>query len=195
VKTARNAISSYFSQQPPAQITYQPGLPDRRGIFVSLFHASNGHVLRGCVGDPFGMDDLINTLQKVAVEAAVNDYRFDPVTPLEFENVIVVDVNVLSEMESIWVKNPEDYVMNVEIGKHGLMVDGNGFRGLLLPQVAVEEGFDAEEFLCHCCMKAGLPLDSWLTGNVQISKFQTQIFEEETPKGHVVERHVDSSTK
>jgi len=148
--------------------------------------------MRGCVGDPFGSGELLEIIQRVAVEAATADYRFKPVKQDEFNKNIIVGVDVLSPLEPIWVRNPQDYVLNIAVGRDGLMVDGSGFKGLLLPRVAVEEGFDAEEFLCHCCMKAGLPPDSWLTGSVRVSKFQGQIFAEETPNGRIVERHVDS---
>jgi uncharacterized protein (TIGR00296 family) len=195
VKAARNAISGHFSEQPIGQITNIAELPKKRGIFVSLFNISNGRVLRGCIGELFGEGSLIETVQHVAIEAASNDYRFEPISSTEFNKQVIVEVNLLSPIQLITVKNPVDYVANILVGRDGLIVDSTGYRGLLLPQVALEENFDAEEFLCHCCLKAGLPPDTWLTGNVQISKFQSQIFEEQSPNGLIVEKNMDLSTK
>jgi uncharacterized protein (TIGR00296 family) len=193
VKAARHAITSHLSKSEPADFDHAAYFPQGHGVFVSLYDISKGHSLRGCVGDPSASGEFLAVMQRVAVEAAVADYRFKPVNADEFEKSIVVEVNVLSPLEPIWVRNPEDYVLNITVGLDGLIVDGSVYRGLLLPQVAVEEGFDAEEFLSHCCMKAGLPPDSWLTGNVRIFKFQGRIFSEETPKGRVVDKHVESS--
>lgn len=193
VRMARHAIASYLSEKPATtDFDHRAALPESSGIFVNLFEVSKGRSMRGCVGDPFGSGELSEVVQKVAVEAATTDYRFKPVKQDEFNKNIVVEVNVLSPLEPIWVRNPQDYVLNIAIGRDGLMVDGSGFKGLLLPQVAVEEGFDAEEFLCHSCMKAGLPPDSWLAGSVHVSKFQCQIFAEETPNGPIMERRVDT---
>ncbi len=193
VRMARYAIASYLSEKPAAaDFDHHAPLPEGSGIFVSLFEMSKGRSMRGCVGDPFGPRELLEVVRRVAVEAATADYRFKPVKQDEFNKNIVVEVNVLSPLEPIRVHNPQDYVLNIAIGRDGLMVDGSGFKGLLLPQIPVEEGFDAEEFLCHCCMKAGLPPDSWLTGSVHVSKFQCQIFAEETPNGPIMERRVDT---
>lgn len=195
VRAARHAITSHLSQNPEPADFDNISLPELHGVFVSLYDFSRGHSLRGCVGDPFASGQLLEVTQRVAVEAAVADSRFRPLKADELEKSIVVEVNILSPLEPIWVRNPEDYILNITIGQDGLMVDGSGYQGLLLPQVAVEEGFDTEEFLCHCCMKAGLPPDSWLTGNVRISKFRGQIFSEQTPKGRIVEKHVESSVQ
>jgi uncharacterized protein (TIGR00296 family) len=86
------------------------------------------------------------------------------------------------------VKNPLDLPLNIQVGRDGLFVDGVGTRGLLLPQVAVDEDFDAEEFLNQCCLKAGLMPDAWVTGSVKVARFQGQIFSEDTPRGRVLER-------
>ncbi len=190
---ARHAIASHLSEKPAAaDLDYYTALPESSGIFVSLFEMSKGRSMRGCVGDPFASGELLEVVKRVAVEAATTDFRFKPIQWNELDKIILVEVNVISPLEPIWVRNPQDYILNIAIGRDGLMVDGSGFKGLLLPQVALEEGYDAEEFLCHCCMKAGLPPDSWLTGGVRVSKFQGQIFAEETPNGPIVERRVDT---
>jgi hypothetical protein len=61
-------------------------------------------------------------------------------------------------------------------------------RGLLLPQVPVEWSWDAEEFLCQCCMKAGLTPDAWLQQGTKVFKFQAEVFSEDKPNGEVRRR-------
>jgi uncharacterized protein (TIGR00296 family) len=116
------------------------------------------------------------------------DPRFAPLRQDEFLRSIVVEVTVLSPLEHIMVKSPLDLPLNIKIGRDGLLVDGMGSRGLLLPQIAVDEGFDEEEFLNECCLKAGLMPDAWVTGGVKVARFQGQIFSEEAPVGRVFER-------
>ena len=87
--------------------------------------------------------------------------------------------------EEVEVENPKEYLAKIRVGVDGLIVEKGIYKGLLLPQVPVEWKWCEEEFLCQCCVKAGLPPDSWLTKGVKIYKFQAIIFEEETPQGEV----------
>ena len=160
----------------------------RRGVFVTLFDKLMSRGLRGCIGNPFPKTSLLNETVRCAVEAATMDPRFAPLRQDEFLRGIVVEVTVLSPLEHIMVKSPLDLPLNIKVGRDGLFVDGVGTRGLLLPQVAVDEGFDEEEFLNECCLKAGLMPDAWVTGSVKVARFQGQIFSEEAPGGRVFER-------
>jgi uncharacterized protein (TIGR00296 family) len=144
--------------------------------------------LRGCIGNPFPKASLLMKTAHCAVEAAAADPRFGPVRLGEFQERMTVEVTVISPIEHIVVKSPLDLPLNVEVGRDGLLVEGVGTRGLLLPQVAVDEGFDAEEFLNQCCLKAGLMPDAWLTRDVRVARFQGQIFSEEGPGGQGIER-------
>jgi uncharacterized protein len=189
VRTARSSIDAHFSglsYQPAAEVS--SSLKEQRGVFVTLLDPFNGNNLRGCIGIPFPTRPLIEQVRIAAVEAATQDPRFEPVNLNEFESRIALEATVLSPMEPIWVKNPLDLRENIVIGRDGLIVEGMCSHGLLLPQVAVDEDFDTEEFLSQCCLKAGLPPDAWLTGRVQVSRFQGQVFAEDRPKGRVVER-------
>jgi uncharacterized protein (TIGR00296 family) len=159
-----------------------------RGVFVTLFDEVTSRGMRGCIGNPFPKASLLSETARCAVEAATTDPRFNPVLVDEFQHRITVEVTVLSPLEHIMVKSPLDLPLNIEIGRDGLFVDGFGTRGLLLPQVAVDEGFDAEEFLNQCCLKAGLMPDAWMTRDVKVARFQGQIFSEEAPGGRVFER-------
>ena len=191
VRTARAAIVAHFSgEHSRAKATVEAGLREPRGVFVTLLDHSHGNGLRGCVGIPFPTRPLIEQVEVAAVEAATEDPRFEPIVLDELNRRILIEATVLSEMEPIWVKNPLDLRENVVVGRDGLMIEGMGSRGLLLPQVAVDEGFDSEEFLSQCCLKASLPPDAWLTEKVRVSRFQGQVFVEESPSGRVVERRL-----
>jgi uncharacterized protein len=191
VKTARAAVETHLSGiEFQVQAVASPGLKEERGVFVTLLDHLNSGNLRGCIGIPFPTRSLLEQVRFAAVEAATTDFRFKPVTLEELRKRIVLEATVLSVMEPIWVKNPLDLRENILVGKDGLMVQGLGRHGLLLPQVAVDEGFDSEEFLSQCCLKADLPPDAWLTGDVQVSRFQGQVFAEEKPNGPVFERRL-----
>ncbi len=82
---------------------------------------------------------------------------------------------------------------SIEIGKDGLIVEQGFYKGLLLPQVPVEQGWDKEEFLSNTCMKAGLLADAWFEKNTKISKFSGQIFTEVEPRGEIKEKNLDGS--
>ncbi len=148
VKTARNAIQSHL-----AGTTLKPshtvnlGLKEEGGIFVSLLDHLNGGGLRGCIGNPFSTRPLLEQVAIAAVEAATMDFRFEPVELYEMISWIAVEVTVLSPLEAVLVKNPLELREKVTVGRDGLLVDGMGSRGVLLPQVALAEGFDGEDFL------------------------------------------------
>ncbi len=191
VGTARQAITHYLDGKnfdPTANANSELSVP--RGVFVTLFDQMTSRGLRGCIGNPFPKTSLLNETARCAVEAATMDPRFAPVGQDEFPQSITLEVTVLSPLEHIIVRSPLDLPLNIEVGRDGLFVDGVGTRGLLLPQVAMDEGFDEEEFLNQCCLKAGLIPDAWMTGSVKVARFQGQIFSEDTPGGRVSEREL-----
>jgi uncharacterized protein (TIGR00296 family) len=107
----------------------------------------------------------------------VSDPRFPPVTREEF-NEVSIELTVLTMPEALHVK-PAELPTHVEVGRHGLIVKKGMYQGLLLPQVATEYNWTAEEFLCQTCWKAGLPQDAWLEAETEVSTFEGQIFKEE----------------
>lgn len=176
VKIARKTIETYLNENRILEVPegIHEKLKEFRGVFVTL--EENGD-LRGCIGYPEPVMPLIEALIDAAISAATRDPRFPPVTPREFE-AITVEVSVLTKPEIIQVENPRDYIENVEIGKDGLIVEIGPYKGLLLPQVAVEWCWNPEEFLSNTCMKAGLQPDCWLADDVKIYRFHSQIFNE-----------------
>ena len=189
VRTAREVIESYLSggqlNMPSAS---PPSLMEPLGVFVTLLDNSPGRMLRGCIGNPFPEKPLLRQTAISAVEAATMDPRFNSVR-LDMKRIIL-EVTVFSSLEKVETSNPLRLRNEIVVGRHGIVVSGGGQRGLLLPQVAVEEGFDSEEFLSQCCLKAGLLPDAWSTGKVQVSRFKGQVFSEEKPGGPVFEREL-----
>jgi uncharacterized protein len=154
-----------------------PVLPDvfyeKRGVFVTL--TEDGE-LRGCIGLPYPVRPLGEAIQEAAVSAALQDPRFLPVEPKDLPK-LKVEVTVLSVPEPLEV--PAGQMEScVEVGVHGLIVQGRRRTGLLLPQVATEYRWTSCEFLDHTCVKAGLPPGSWRAPDVQVLTFEGQIFDE-----------------
>jgi uncharacterized protein len=189
VRAARQAIADHLDGKNLDSVANASSeLRAPRGVFVTLFANARSRRLRGCIGNPFPKTSLLNETMRCAVDAATMDPRFVPVRKDDFLQSVVVEVTVLSPLEDILVKSPLDLISNIKVGRDGLLVDGFGTRGLLLPQVAVDEDFDEEGFLNECCLKAGLMPDAWVTGSVRVARFQGQIFSEDEPGGRVFER-------
>ena len=150
------------------------GLPtafeERRGAFVSLHRRKTGE-LRGCIGYIEPHFALRETVTRAAQAAALEDNRFEPVAEAELSE-IAIEISVLSLPEPIV---PEA----VEVGVHGLIVAMGRRRGLLLPQVATDQGWDRETFLDHTCLKAGLPPGSWRREGVVLQGFTAEVFGED----------------
>jgi AmmeMemoRadiSam system protein A len=137
---------------------------ERRGVFVSL-HV--GGRLRGCIGIIESVEPLGESIQKCAASAATEDPRFGALQPKEVPDV-EIEVSLLSPLQRI---QPEE----IEIGKHGLLVEQGLHRGLLLPQVAVEHHLEREEFLSETCGKAGLAKDAWRAPETRVYAFTCEI--------------------
>ena len=127
---------------------------------------------------------MFEAVVEVAVSAALKDPRFNPVSIEEMDS-IMIEVSVLTPPEPISVERQELYPGLIEVGKDGLIVSRGTKRGLLLPQVPVNWGWDSEEFLTQCCLKAWLQPDAWLLPGTEVSKFRAIIFSEKTPQGAV----------
>lgn len=159
---------------------------ENRGVFVTL-HTHPGGKLRGCIGYPEPVMELGRALRESALSAAFHDPRFPHVKKDEVRG-LVIEVSVLTPPEEIKVGKPLDIPGRVRVGVDGLIVRSGWASGLLLPQVPVEQGWDAKEFLSHACLKAGLSPDAWLAGGVRLFKFGAQIFYEKEPGGEVAEK-------
>ena len=187
VRLARNAVKTYLETGKPVKVPENTGakLFERCGVFVTINTLKNREKhLRGCIGYPYPTSPLVEAVIDSAVSAATRDPRFYPLSSTELGNV-VFEVSVLTPPEAVEVENPKEYLAKIKVGEDGLIVEKGGYKGLLLPQVPVEWEWVEEEFLCQCCVKAGLPPDSWLTKGAKIYKFQAIIFEEVASQGEV----------
>jgi AmmeMemoRadiSam system protein A len=167
---ARDAIAHSLRNTPvpdPAPCAGRLGEPG--GAFVTI--RRGGH-LRGCIGYIESPLPLANVVAEVAVKSARHDPRFPPLSPGELEEA-TLEVSVLSPLQQ--VKDTGD----IRIGLHGLFVELEGRRGLLLPQVAVEYGWDVEEFLENTCRKAGLAHHAWKDPRAKLSLFTAEVCNEE----------------
>jgi AmmeMemoRadiSam system protein A len=125
--------------------------------------------LRGCIGYVRGYLLFHETVKEMAIQAAFNDPRFEPVTRDEWKDMDF-EISVLTPMKKI-----ED-VDEIEVGIHGLYIEKGVHSGLLLPQVATEQRWDRTEFLEYTCYKAGLPKDAWKSKDTDIYIFSADVF-------------------
>ena len=168
LELAREAIQHYLSSEKSLKKkTKDPKLIEQRGAFVTLKVKNQ---LRGCIGFPLPYKPLWETIRDVAVSAATQDYRFQPLT-LEELSETKIEISVLTLPE------PVKDIQKIEVGKHGIIISKGPCKGLLLPQVPVEWDWDLETYLSHGCLKAGLEEDEWKKG-VQIEIFSAQVFSE-----------------
>ncbi len=169
-----------------------PHLKENRGVFTTIYKLVSGKKeLRGCIGYPLPIKPLYKAVMETAIESAFNDPRFPPIKREEMESV-VFEVSVLTPLEKIEYKSPLELPKLVKVGRDGLVLKYGPYSGLLLPQVPVEYGWDAEEYLIHLSMKAGLPPDGYLYKGVEIYRFEAQIFSEKSPKGEIIEEKLSS---
>lgn len=188
VKAARYSIELYLKSPHFSMEMVEKSLrqySDRRGVFVTVSHYPT-MTLRGCIGFPNPTGPLSSLLVEAAVAAATEDPRFVPVSHRELEDC-VVEVSVLSQPvrieEKSWIKRQAE----IKLGHDGLIVQYGAKRGLLLPQVPIEERWNKKEFLDNACEKAGLPAGHWKRPEVDIFKFTAQVFREKSPMGEVEE--------
>lgn len=186
ITLARYTLDRHFGIGSREKPTLSDRFAQRSGVFVTLSrHPSKD--LRGCIGYVLPVMKLRKAIAENSINAALRDPRFPSLRKDELEK-IVVEVSLLSVPEEIQYSTPEELAGQIEIGRDGLIVEKSFYKGLLLPQVPVEWGWGAEEFLDHTCMKAGLPSNAWRMSNPSVKRFSAKVFSEETPRGEVVEK-------
>jgi AmmeMemoRadiSam system protein A len=167
LRIAREAIAAHVGGTP----AHVPGAVDilarAGGAFVTLHKHGD---LRGCIGHIEPTEPLGTVVPRCAVAACSSDPRFPPLAPDELDS-IDIEISLLGPLEPI--AGPQDIV----VGRHGLVVERDWQRGLLLPQVATEWKWDAEAFLAHTCQKAGLSRDAWHKG-ARVWRFEAEVFGE-----------------
>lgn len=168
LRIARRAADGYVKRgKLPDESPAQEKLRRPGAAFVTLTKRGR---LRGCIGYTEAVAPLYRTIQECAVAAATEDPRFRPVSAAEVES-LRIEISVLTPLAPV---RPED----VRVGTHGLMIRKGPRRGLLLPQVATEYGWDRETFLSQVCLKAGLDPDEWKKGG-ELFAFNAEVFGED----------------
>ena len=190
VTFARGVVEQFVKNKITTSATLDESFNEKQGAFVTLRTFPN-HDLRGCIGIPLPVMTLKEAILEGA-KSATRDPRFPSLEERELDNIII-EVTILTKPELIEIKDPKDYLSKIKIGRDGLIVEQGFYKGLLLPQVPVEQRWDKETFLSHTCMKAGLTPDAWFDKNIKISKFSGQIFTEISPRGEIKEKKIDGS--
>ncbi|MEK9136798.1 MAG: AmmeMemoRadiSam system protein A [Bacteroidota bacterium] len=166
---ARSSIAAALQQKSAREIHVSQELLQPQGAFVTI---RIDRELRGCIGYMESFLPVAEVVAEVAVKAALEDPRFPPLTLPELDQA-TLEISILSPLRQIRSKH------EVEPGVHGLMLELGFAKGVLLPQVATEYGWNAEEFLEAVSKKAGLPRLAWKDPEAKISVFSAEVIDEE----------------
>lgn len=170
---ARRSIENALRNGTEPAVTREKGAPPQ-GAFVTLL-TWPGKELRGCIGRIESNTPLRETVVQMAVSAARNDTRFNPVVAGEMDSIII-KVSALSPLRRVGGAD------GITIGEHGVVVRLGGRTGVFLPEVPVEYGWDAGEMLAELCThKMRLPADAWKSADAEIYVFTTEAWEEVSP--------------
>jgi len=164
---ARKTLETHFNRRSiPAFKTDSPGLIEPKGAFVSLH---KDRQLRGCIGQLDPGSELFRVVQECALSAAFSDSRFAPLQEKELSE-LDIEISVLTPFRRV-----QD-LDEITVGKHGLYIVRGHCRGLLLPQVAQQYGWDRTNFLQQTCYKAGLTDAAWEDPQTEIYTFEAEVF-------------------
>lgn len=167
LRIARDTIETYVrtGKKPPVKTASKP-LLDKGAAFVTLKKHGD---LRGCIGDIIAHQPLVDSIQGNAVNAATHDPRFDPVQPGELA-AIDIEISVLTPMQPVadWKE--------IVVGQDGVLLLKGMNRGVFLPQVPTEQGWNLQQYLDNLARKAGLPYGQWK--DAKLEKFQAIVFGE-----------------
>jgi hypothetical protein len=172
LRLARDAVIAHVTRRPAVSPPLDGVFARCGGAFVTLYR---GGELRGCIGHIADDEALGRVIARCAVSACSDDPRFPPVSASELPD-IAIELSLLGPLQPI--AGPND----IEIGRHGLVIERGWKRGLLLPQVATEWHWDREAFLGHTCQKAGLSMDAWRHG-ATLWRFEAEVFDESSSLG------------
>jgi uncharacterized protein len=170
IAAARNSIKSIYRKviiNEPDYALY-PALKSKAGAFVTL---TEYETLRGCIGYIIGDQPVFKTVCEAAIQAAKYDPRFQPVRESEL-NYIKIEISILSE------PFPLNNYDEIELGKHGLILEERGRRGLLLPQVPIEHNMNRDQYLDSICQKAGFHKSYWKEKELKLMAFTATVFNE-----------------
>ena len=170
---ARNTLetctkTSLTPKLDPAKYELTPRLKEKYGVFVTLKKYGE---LRGCIGHIIPRTSLFQGVIENTINSSSRDWRFSPVDAIEVSD-ITIEISVLSQPKKI--HGPDEFM----VGKEGVIIRKGPASAIFLPQVAVEQGWDRAETLCHLCQKAGLSHDAWKDGGMEFYVFTADVFHE-----------------
>ena len=190
VKLARSSVEYYLDKgvlmDLPGNLPPKLLRPGAAFVTIERIGEHGSRELRGCIGAIRPVEPLAVTVMKTSVESAVGDPRFPPMERKELDKV-VFEVTVLGPLEPL-PGDPRERLRSIKVGVHGLYVEKPPYAGILLPQVAVDEGWNESLFLTWTCIKAGLPGTCWLKSDVKVYRFEAAIWAEKEPRGPVYRR-------
>ena len=195
VRAAHNAIELYlknpFFKKELIEDSLS-GFNDKHGVFVTVNYYPTD-ALRGCVGFPYPSMPIKRALIDAAIAAAFDDPRFVPLSHRELDE-ITVEVSVLSD--PVEVKGTaRQRLKSIVVGRDGTIIEYGMYSGLLLPIVAVQEGWNAKQLLEQTCLKAGIPEEYWMQPKVKLYKYAAQVFRESEPNGPIIEVKLPEESK
>lgn len=168
LKLARNTIKHHLDKEKEyLPETDNKKFQEKRGVFVSLHKKGQ---LRGCIGYPLPIKALYSAVADNAISAAFEDPRFPAVKATELKD-IDIEISVLTVPQVV------AGIDDVKLGRDGIIISKDFHKGLLLPQVPIEQGWNLEEYLYYGCQKAGLSGDEWRSG-ATIETFSAIVFSE-----------------
>lgn len=178
LRLARNYIKNHLgvttSSVGMADELNDPDFLEKRGVFVTLHKQQN---LRGCIGSLAAVESIVDGIRRNALNAAFNDYRFEPLTAAELPD-LHIEISVLTDPQPLAYSSEGELIRLLRPGVDGVILKGHGSAGAtFLPQVWHQLPLP-EQFLGHLCRKAGLADSAWCSGTLQISTYQVQSFEE-----------------
>ncbi|MFQ5839041.1 MAG: TIGR00296 family protein [Thermoplasmata archaeon] len=189
VRLARWSIEAHLRGEEDPKPSIPDSFSEKRGAFVTL-NTYPERKLRGCIG----YAEPVLTLQEAVVKAATSACHDPRLPPLQVEELdrVVVEVSLLTAPQLIEVSRPLEYTKAIVVGRDGLIIRYGGLSGLLLPQVAVEWKWDAQEFLSQACIKAGLLPDAWFEPGVEVYGFRAEVFSEVEPRGSIARKRLSA---
>jgi uncharacterized protein len=170
ISLAHFSIESGFrpNHETVVETENSPVLSSKAGAFVTI---TINNKLRGCIGYIQSDDELSKTVMDAAFQAAFHDPRFSPLSESEF-NQIKLEISILSE--AFPLSNYDEIVL----GTHGLILENEGRKALLLPQVPIEHNMDRDTYLSTLCIKAGLYEYYWKEKQLNLKGFTATVFSE-----------------
>jgi uncharacterized protein len=185
VRLARTSVEAYIKNKKIFSI--EKNSNKKAGVFVTLYYINKTNDeknLRGCIGSVFPTQNIYHSVIAAAINAATEDPRFIAINEKELDDVIF-EVSVLTKPSLIRLDNTDASLSKIVIGRDGLMLESRYGWGLFLPQVPVEQKWNARDYLSNLCYKTGAPSEAWLLPDSKLYTFCSLIFREKLPNREI----------